>query len=53
MSIDSALGNGTTVTITLPIDGPDRTAAYEGAELLTMRSARTKENVYGTLRKAG
>jgi len=53
MSIDSALGDGTTVTITLPIDGPDLTRTHDGAELLTMRSARTKENVDGTLRKAG
>ena len=54
MTMDSAIGDGTTVTITLPVDGPGATPGREsGAALLTMKSARKPENVNGTLRKAG
>jgi two-component system, cell cycle sensor histidine kinase DivJ len=51
MSIESALGEGTTVTISLPVDGPAGESGGE-PELLPM-PGRTKEKADGTLRKAG
>jgi cell cycle sensor histidine kinase DivJ len=49
MSIDSAFGKGTTVTISLPIDGP---AGVEGSGSARLRGAAFGENANGTLRKA-
>jgi cell cycle sensor histidine kinase DivJ len=51
MSIESAVGEGTVVTISLPVDGPAGEMRGDG-ELLPM-PGRTKEKVDGTLRKAG
>jgi cell cycle sensor histidine kinase DivJ len=52
MSIESAVGEGTVVTISLPVDGPAGEMRGDGGELLPM-PGRTKEKVDGTLRKAG
>jgi two-component system, cell cycle sensor histidine kinase DivJ len=52
MSIESAVGEGTVVTISLPVDGPAGQVCNDGGELLPM-PGRTKEKVDGTLRKAG
>jgi cell cycle sensor histidine kinase DivJ len=52
MSIESAVGEGTVVTISLPVDGPAGKVCNDGGELLPM-PGRTKEKVDGTLRKAG
>jgi len=53
MSIDSELGAGTTVTITLPVDGTGREPGDETGEIVTMKMARDRENGNGALRKAG
>jgi cell cycle sensor histidine kinase DivJ len=50
MSIDSAFGKGTTVTISLPIDGPAGVEGGGGSARL--RGAPSGENANGTLRKA-
>jgi cell cycle sensor histidine kinase DivJ len=50
MAIESALGEGTTVTISLPVDGP---AGGSGEGELLPMPGRTKEKTDGTLRKAG
>jgi cell cycle sensor histidine kinase DivJ len=50
MSIDSAFGKGTTVTISLPIDGPTGAGTSSGPARL--RGAVSGENANGTLRKA-
>jgi cell cycle sensor histidine kinase DivJ len=50
MTIESALGQGTTVAISLPIDGPANWRASRG-EVLPMKAAETKEEIDGTLRK--
>ncbi|BCH26030.1 sensor histidine kinase [Mesorhizobium sp. L-8-3] len=50
MTIESALGQGTTVAISLPIDGPATWRASRG-ELLSMKAAETREEIDGTLRK--
>jgi cell cycle sensor histidine kinase DivJ len=51
MSIDSALGQGTTVTISLPVDGPTMAVdADRGIALL--RGKASGENANGSLRKA-
>jgi cell cycle sensor histidine kinase DivJ len=52
MSIESAVGEGTVVTISLPVDGPAGKVCNDGGELLPM-PGRTKEKVDGALRKAG
>jgi cell cycle sensor histidine kinase DivJ len=52
MSIESAVGEGTVVTISLPVDGPAGEVCGDGGELLPM-PGRTKEKVDGALRKAG
>ncbi len=52
MSIESAVGEGTVVTISLPVDGPAGEARSDGGELLPM-TGRLKEKVDGALRKAG
>lgn len=49
MSIDSAFGKGTTVTISLPVDGP---AGMEGGGPARLRGAASGEYANGTLRKA-
>jgi two-component system, cell cycle sensor histidine kinase DivJ len=53
MSIESAPGEGTMVSITLPIDGPQIDSGDSKGELLPMPTSRTKEDVHGSLRKAG
>jgi cell cycle sensor histidine kinase DivJ len=54
MSIESALGEGTTVTVTLPIDGPkDLTGGDQGGDVVPITRLRSKEDGYGPLRKAG
>ncbi|MEQ1950742.1 HAMP domain-containing sensor histidine kinase [Mesorhizobium sp. CN2-181] len=50
MSIDSAFGNGTTVTISLPIDGPAGVESSVGPARPS--GAASGEYAYGTLRKA-
>ena len=50
MAIESALGEGTTVTISLPVDGP---AGGSGEGELLPMPGRTKEKTDGALRKAG
>ncbi|WP_342634649.1 PAS domain-containing sensor histidine kinase [Borborobacter arsenicus] len=53
MSIESALGEGTTVTITLPVAGPTSQKGCEKGALLPMPPAKRKEDNNGALRKAG
>jgi cell cycle sensor histidine kinase DivJ len=50
MTIESAPGQGTTVAISLPVDGPRMCEASRG-EVLPMRPAETNEEIDGTLRK--
>jgi cell cycle sensor histidine kinase DivJ len=52
MSIESAVGEGTVVTISLPVDGPAGEACGDGGDLLPM-PGRMKEKIDGALRKAG
>lgn len=51
MSIESEPGGGTTVTISLPVDGPAGNSASEPAEVVVMPASRSKEDNDGTLRK--
>lgn len=53
MSIESALGEGTTVTVTLPIDGPRDASGAQGAHVVPIPRQRSKEDGYGPLRKTG
>ncbi len=55
MSIESALGEGTTVTISLPVAGPapDGKGAERGALVALRKGGETKEDGHGALRKAG
>ena len=54
MSIESALGEGTTVTVTLPIDGPkDQSGGGQGGAVVPLNRPRSKEDGYGPLRKTG
>lgn len=52
MSIESALGEGTTVTISLPVAGPTSQKGCEKGALLPMPSKKNEEN-NGAFRKAG
>ena len=53
MSIESAPGEGTTVTISLPIEGPAFRPSQEAkGELMRLPAGRTKEKHDGSLRKA-
>lgn len=51
MSIDSTYGHGTTVTISLPIDGP-ATGVDDGHGVARLRGKPSGENADGSLRKA-
>jgi len=51
MSIESEPGNGTTVTISLPVDRPQRTS--EKADVVTLPQSTAKEDIHGTYRKTG
>jgi cell cycle sensor histidine kinase DivJ len=51
MAIESEPGDGTTVTISLPVHGPKRSRAAEEAEIVTMPASRAKEDIDGTFRK--
>lgn len=53
MSIESALGEGTTVTISLPVAGPVSTKGCEKGALLPMPPSKMNEDYNGALRKAG
>lgn len=53
MAIESAPGEGTTVTISLPIDGPSARPGTQKGELMALPEGRLKEVVHGSLRKAG
>lgn len=55
MSIESAVGEGTTVTISLPVAGPVVTDRVEtrGALVSLRPGGETKRDMYGSLRKAG
>lgn len=54
MSIESALGEGTTVTVTLPIDGPkDVSGIGHSGAVVPITRPRSKEDGYGPLRKTG
>lgn len=54
MSIESALGEGTTVTVTLPIDGPtDVPVGDHGGDVVPITRLRSREDGYGPLRKTG
>lgn len=53
MSIESAVGQGTTVTISLPVAGPATQKGGEKGALLPMPSVKRKEDDNGALRKAG
>jgi cell cycle sensor histidine kinase DivJ len=54
MSIESSVGQGTTVTIGLPVAGPTMQKGCEkGGALLAMPAANRKEDNNGALRKAG
>ena len=53
MSIESAPGEGTTVTISLPVAGPSGDAGRQKGALLSMTANKVKENSNGALRKAG
>lgn len=53
MSIESAPGEGTTVTISLPIDGPASRPGATKGELMRLPAGRIKEKRDGALRKAG
>jgi cell cycle sensor histidine kinase DivJ len=52
MSIESALGEGTTVTISLPIEGPAFRPETAKGELMRLPAGRNKEMRSGPLRKA-
>jgi cell cycle sensor histidine kinase DivJ len=49
MSIESASGEGTKVTISLPVEGPRE--RVEKPAVVSMPVATTKEDGYGPLRK--
>ena len=51
MAIESEPGDGTTVTISLPVQGPKRSRTAEEAEIVTMPASRAKEDIDGTFRK--
>ncbi|WP_442920799.1 sensor histidine kinase [Mesorhizobium sp. CCNWLW176] len=51
MSIESALGEGTTVTITLPVAGPAKKEPAKKGALLPLEAGRKKETGHGALRK--
>ncbi|MEO9339872.1 ATP-binding protein [Mesorhizobium sp. SB112] len=53
MSIESAPAEGTTVTISLPVNGPASYAEARRGELATLPLEKTKEEVHGPFRKAG
>lgn len=53
MSIESAPGEGTTVTISLPIEGPASRSGSTKGELMRLPTGRIKERQDGSLRKAG
>jgi cell cycle sensor histidine kinase DivJ len=53
MSIESAPGEGTTVSISLPVDGPRHEAGEGKREVLPMPTGKMKEDANGSLRKAG
>lgn len=50
MTIESAPGEGTTVAISLPLDGPEAVLPTRG-EVLSMKSSANYEEIDGTLRK--
>lgn len=50
MTIESAPGEGTTVAISLPVDGPEAVLPSRG-EVLSMKSSANNEEIDGTLRK--
>ncbi|MGI6851533.1 sensor histidine kinase [Mesorhizobium sp. 1B3] len=50
MTIESAPGEGTTVAISLPVDGPEAVLPSRG-EVLSMKSPSNNEEIDGTLRK--
>ena len=51
MAIESEPGDGTTVTISLPIDGPKKPKTADAAEIVAMPASRSKEDIDGTFRK--
>lgn len=51
MSIDSAPGEGTTVTVSLPVDGPKGGRSKEKSQVLPLPAARPKEEKDGPFRK--
>lgn len=53
MSIESAPGEGTTVTISLPVEGPTLRPEPTTGEVKRLPAARIKEMRDGSLRKAG
>lgn len=53
MSIESAPGEGTTVTISLPVEGPTLRPEPTKGEVKRLPAARIKEMRDGSLRKAG
>lgn len=53
MSIESAPGEGTTVTISLPVEGPALRPEPSRGELMRLPASRAKEVRDGSLRKAG
>ena len=50
MTIESAPGEGTTVAVSLPVDGPEAVLPARG-EVLMMKSSAKNEEIDGTLRK--
>lgn len=50
MTIESAPGEGTTVAISLPVEGPEAVFPSRG-EVLSMKSSANNEEIDGTLRK--
>ena len=52
MSIESMPGEGTTVTISLPVNGPKRRSSDKAA-VLPMPMAKAKGDSNGSLRKTG
>ena len=51
MAIESEPGDGTTVTISLPVQGPKKSRTADEAEIVTMPASRAKEDIDGTFRK--
>jgi cell cycle sensor histidine kinase DivJ len=51
MAIESELGGGTMVTISLPVSGPTKQKSLEPAEIVAIPENRSKEENDGTFRK--